>query len=220
MVQVPWQFGFRLQFSPPLRYVFADVSNRKLATPYPSFLKDPAPWRLRPGPCAAPTLANFPRRFGAGRVGVAVGVPGTLSLRSALQVIPSTLFLAGQVSRKSFVVLPVPNTTELQLVRKGMKRSSPRPGAAKVHTPLLTCRLLGSPALLVLAVTFRVAKLHLPPSRPLPATYSPSHCSALWCCGLGNKPSMVYGLFCFIFSLLKEKKKQKTPTTLNVPYMW
>ena len=121
-------------FFPPLRYVFADVSNRKLATPYPSFLKDPAPWRLRPGPCAAPTLANFPRRFGAGRVGVAVGVPGTLSLRSALQVIPSTLFLAGQVSRKSFVVLPVPNTTELQLVRKGMERSSPRAGAAKVYT--------------------------------------------------------------------------------------
>lgn len=32
-----------------LRYVFADVSNRKPETPYSSFLEGPAPWRLRPG---------------------------------------------------------------------------------------------------------------------------------------------------------------------------
>ena len=55
--------GCSFFFFPPLRYVFADVSNRKLASPYPSFLKDPAPWRLRPGPCAAPTLANFLAAF-------------------------------------------------------------------------------------------------------------------------------------------------------------
>lgn len=77
----------------PLRYVFADVSNRKLASPYPSFLKDPAPWRLRPGPCAAPTLANFLAAFrsrpGWGGGG---GIPGPLSLRSALQSFPAPFF--------------------------------------------------------------------------------------------------------------------------------
>lgn len=95
------------------------------------------------------------RHFGAGRVGVAVGAGTRAALPSVRSASHSQhpFYLAGHVSRKSFVVLPVPNTTELQLVRKGMKRSSTRAGAAKVHTPLLTCRLLGSPAVLGLSVS-------------------------------------------------------------------
>ena len=129
------------------------------------------------------------------------GVPGPLSLRSALQVIPSTLFfLAGQVSRKSFVVLPVPNTTELQLMRKGMKRNSTRAGAAKVHTPLLTCRLSGSPAVLVLYVS-RGPTCRLRGPSPLLTLLA----IALLTDAVVLETSLQWRVDCFIFSLLKEK---------------
>lgn len=99
------------------------------------------------------------------------------------------------------MVLPVPNTTELQLVRKGMKRSSTRAGAAKVHTPLLTCRLLGSPAVLGLSVSGGPTCRPRGPSPPLTPLAIVTGAVVL-------ETSLQWRVDCFIFSLLQEKTPQ------------
>ena len=149
-----------------------------------------------------PRSLTSSRRFGAGRVGVAVGRGTWAALPSVRSASHSQhpFFLAGQVSRKSFVVLPVPNTTELQLMRKGMKRNSTRAGAAKVHTPLLTCRLSGSPAVLVLYVS-RGPTCRLRGPSPLLTLLA----IALLTDAVVLETSLQWRVDCFIFSLLKEK---------------
>lgn len=80
-----------------------------------------------------------------------------------------------------------------------------------MHTPLLTCRPSGSPAVVVLSVG--VVKPRRPPRPPLSATYSPGWPSVHCCSGLGNKPSMACGHF---FFLLKE-----TNTPIKYPmHVW
>ena len=78
-----------------------------------------------------------------------------------------------------------------------MKRNSTRAGAAKVHTPLLTCRLSGSPAVLVLYVS-RGPTCRLRGPSPLLTLLA----IALLTDAVVLETSLQWRVDCFIFSLL------------------